>query len=112
MEKLDLYRQYVEEILRSHFRPNSAESDIEEQLLLDRERDHYQLLRVGWHDEEKPIYHPVIHIDIKNNKIWIQRDYTEVGTANELLERGVPKADIVLAFHAPYKREYTGFAVA
>ena len=112
MEKLEPYRQHIEEILRGHFHPQTKEPAIEEQLLLDRERDHYQLLRVGWHNEEEPIYHPVIHIDIKNNKIWIQRDYTEVGTANELIERGVPKADIVLAFHAPYKREYTGFAVA
>jgi hypothetical protein len=28
-----------------------------------------------------------------------------------LLARGVPKEDIVLAFHPPYKRPYTGFAV-
>jgi hypothetical protein len=31
--------------------------------------------------------------------------------ANELVALGVPKEDIVLAFHAPYKRQYTGFAV-
>jgi hypothetical protein len=112
MEKLDLYRQYVEEILKGHFRPKPQKLEVEEQILLDRERDHYQLLQVGWHDEEEPIYQPIIHIDIKNNKIWIQRDYTEVGTANELLERGVPKEDIVLAFHSPYKRQFTDFAVA
>ncbi|MBL7066116.1 MAG: XisI protein [Anaerolineae bacterium] len=34
----------------------------------------------------------------------------EVGVANELVELGVPKA--VLAYHAPYERPYTGFAVA
>ncbi|GAK60344.1 hypothetical protein U27_00235 [Candidatus Vecturithrix granuli] len=26
-------------------------------------------------------------------------------------EKGVPKQDIVLAFHAPYKRQYIGFAI-
>jgi hypothetical protein len=31
--------------------------------------------------------------------------------ANELVELGVPKEDIILAFHAPYKRPYTGFGV-
>ncbi|HEX6384245.1 MAG TPA: element excision factor XisI family protein, partial [Anaerolineae bacterium] len=36
----------------------------------------------------------------------------EIDIANELVKSGVPKEDIVLAFHAPYKREYTGFAVA
>ena len=29
---------------------------------------------------------------------------------HELVELGVPKSDIVLAFHAPYKRKFTGFA--
>ena len=27
-------------------------------------------------------------------------------------KQGVPKEDIVLAFHAPHKRPYTGYAVA
>ncbi|MBD2329816.1 XisI protein [Alkalinema sp. FACHB-956] len=31
--------------------------------------------------------------------------------ANELIDRGVPKQDIVLAYHAPYARKLTGFAV-
>nr|WP_083883556.1 element excision factor XisI family protein [Spirulina subsalsa] len=30
----------------------------------------------------------------------------------ELLREGVPKSDIVLAFHAPETREYTEFAMA
>jgi hypothetical protein len=51
----------------------------------------------------------LLHVDIKNGQIWIQHDGTEGGIANELVEMGVPKTDIVLAFHAPYKRGYTGF---
>jgi hypothetical protein len=37
---------------------------------------------------------------------------TEVGIANELIEAGVPKEDIVLAFHHPEERKYTEFAAA
>jgi hypothetical protein len=37
---------------------------------------------------------------------------TEDGIATDLLEAGVPKEDIVLAFHAPEMRPYTEFAVA
>jgi len=47
----------------------------------------------------------------KNGKIWIQHDGTERGVANDLVEWGVPKEAIVLAFHAPYRWQYTGFAV-
>jgi hypothetical protein len=51
-------------------------------------------------------------MDLKGDKIWIQRDGTECGVANELVELGVPKEHIVLAYQPPYKRPYTAFAVA
>lgn len=38
--------------------------------------------------------------------------WTEEGIANELLRKGVPKEDIVLAFHPPDVRKYTEFATA
>jgi len=35
----------------------------------------------------------------------------EIGIANELVKLGVPKDHIVLAFHEPFVRPYTGFTV-
>jgi hypothetical protein len=52
-----------------------------------------------------------LHLDIKDGKIWIQHDGTEIGIANQLVALGVPKSDIVLAFHSPFKRQFTEFAV-
>jgi hypothetical protein len=52
-----------------------------------------------------------MHIDIKDGKIWIQHDGTEVGIATLLLEQGVPANDIVLGFHTPFMRQFTEFAV-
>ncbi len=49
-------------------------------------------------------------MDIKKGKIWIQLDGIKEGVSKELLERGVPKHDIVQAFHAPSRREYTDYA--
>ncbi len=49
-------------------------------------------------------------MDIKQGKIWIQHNGTEIGIADELVKLGVSKEDIVLGFQAPYKRKYTGFA--
>lgn len=42
----------------------------------------------------------------------MQRGGTEDGIANELVEAGIPKEEIVLGFHEPGVRKYTGFAVA
>jgi hypothetical protein len=46
-----------------------------------------------------------------DNKIWIQQDGTEVGIANELVELGVPKQDIILGFDPPNMRKLSGFAI-
>ncbi|PPT05858.1 fdxN element excision controlling factor XisI [Geitlerinema sp. FC II] len=53
-----------------------------------------------------------ICVRLKNQKIWIEEDNTETGIANDLLQKEVPKSDIVLAFHAPKTRKLTGFASA
>ena len=65
---------------------------------------------MGWRNQHR-IYGPVLHLDIIDNKIWIQQDGTEVGIANELVELGVPKQDIILAFDPPNLRHLTEFAV-
>jgi hypothetical protein len=36
--------------------------------------------------------------------VWIQSDGTEYGIADELEAAGIPKHDIVLAFHRPEDR--------
>lgn len=77
-------------------------------MIFDTEHDHYLLMRVGWHEKDRK-YSCLLHVDIKHDKIWVQQDGTEDGIANKLVELGVPKQDIVLAFHAPYKWKYTGF---
>ena len=110
MDKLTLYRSYIQDILREHAYLPLGDTEVEAQTIFDTLNDHYQLVHTGWQDDKR-LYGCVIHVDIKNGKFWIQYDGTEVGIANELVAKGVPKEDIVLAFHAPYKRPYTNFAV-
>ena len=66
---------------------------------------------MGWQGNRK--YRNIqVHIRIKNQKIYIEDDWTEEGTANELLREDVAKSDIVLAFHDPETRKLTESAVA
>ena len=110
MAKVDQYRQLVQQILTKYSQIKPAYGKLEVQTLFDTERDHYQVFHAGWENRRR-VYGCSIHIDLKDDKIWIQYDGTEVGIANELVERGVPKQDIVLAYHAPYLRHYTDFAL-
>ena len=111
MDKLEKYRNYVQEILEKIGSQKSIPEEIEGEIIIDRQRDHYLLVNVGW-QEQKRTYGSSVHIDIKDGKIWVQRDMTDFGIVDRLLEQGIPKEDIVLAFHPPYKRQLLDFAVA
>jgi len=112
MDKRSRYQQLIKQIIQKYAFPDDPPYDeFETQVVFDDERGHYYLLDIGWNGSNR-IHGFTLHIDLKNDKIWIQQDWTEEGVANELVELGVPKQDIVLAFHAPYKRKHTGFATA
>lgn len=110
MAKLDKYREYIQQLLTKYAARDSGEDGVEAQKIFDTEHEHYQLFYVGWHNQRR-VYGPVMHLDIKNEKIWIQWNGTEDDIAAELVEMGVPKQDIVLGFHAPRMRQFTDFAV-
>jgi hypothetical protein len=111
MDSLEHYRHVIETILSGHTRVPYAYGDIQQELVFDRKRDRYLLMNVGW-DEGKRVHGALIHLDIIDGKVWVQRDGTEDGVALELLEAGIPKERIVLAFRSLEARRYTGFAVA
>jgi len=108
---IEQYRQYIRHLLserqkRSTMYRNADEYEV--QTIFDEQQDHYQLLYVGWRGNKRD-FGCIVHLDIKNGKIWIQHDGTEEGIANRLVEMGVPKQDIILAFHEPYIRQFTEF---
>jgi hypothetical protein len=111
MDKIDFYRQFIQELLTERSNLRSPNDTVQSEVIFDTLHDRYQLVNVGWKDSNTRIYGCIIHVDIINNKIWVQHDGTEKAIADQLVEKGVPKKDIVLAYHAPYLRQYTEFAV-
>ena len=65
---------------------------------------------MGW-DGQQRIFSLILHFDIKDGKIWIQYNGTEIAIAQVITEKGVPASDIVLGFHSPFKRQFSGYAV-
>jgi hypothetical protein len=111
MDKLAQYRQYVPTLMSRYAEEDVSDDEVEVQLILDTERDHYQWMNVGW-EHLTLIYQTIIHIDIKNGKIWLQKNLTEQNPAEELVAMGVPREDIILGLQPPYKRQYTDYGVA
>jgi XisI protein len=110
MDRLNHYRQSICRFLNRYAEAWRGK-DVETQLILDSERDHYLLLRVGW-DGEKRVNHAVFQFDIKDGKIWLQENNTDVELDKEFEEMGISKKEIVIGFHHPSMREYSDYAVA
>jgi hypothetical protein len=113
MDKLTNYRQIIQNALINldKIANSSSKKKLETCLIFDETHDHYLWMSVDWVNQKR-INNTHVHIRIKNEKIYIEEDWTEEGIATELLTEGVPKEDIVLAFHDPETRKLTEFAVA
>lgn len=112
MDTLNHYRSTIKEILTEYAQTRIPANNPNPgyQLIFDTDHDRYMLYRTGWKDELKRIHFCVFHLDIINDKIWVQEDATDYDIVGLLEDRGIPKESIVLGFHAPYKRPFTGYA--
>ncbi len=82
---------------------------LERELLSDFPRDRYAVFLIGWQGHRR-VHTCLVHIDLVDDKVWIQEDSTEEGIAHRLIAAGIPKSNIVLAFHTPFERELTDLA--
>ena len=110
MDTLDKYRKIIQQIITEYAQFKPSHGDIETETVFDTERNHYELVHVGW-DGARRVHGSVLHVDIIDSKVWIQHDGTESGIADELEEAGIPKDRIILGFRPPEVRRYTGYAV-
>jgi hypothetical protein len=114
------YQTLIKDILNEYAKYKPAFGEIDSRVSFDDEHGTYALLQVGWNGDEyvnvassvTSFHGAVIHVDIIEDKIWIQYDGSEEGIAVDLVEKGVPKETIVLGFRPPEERPYTSFAVA
>jgi hypothetical protein len=112
MDKVKQYEQLLVSVLNEQPEVlyDLQDQDIEMHLIYDHARQRYVVYRVGW-SEKKRVSSVLIYVHIKNNKIWIEEDWTEDGITPALLAAGVPREDIVLGFRHPQMRPLTEFAI-
>lgn len=108
MANVEKHREFIQNVLTEKAQ-RSSDENVEAQTIFDQNHDHYQLIYIGWHNKRR-IFGPVLHLDIKDDKIWIQWNGTEDDIAAELVVLGVAKQDIVLGFQPPFMRQFTDYA--
>jgi hypothetical protein len=113
MDKLNHYRDLIKSILNQFVEWDSRQpvEGEETALVADDERGHYQLMTVGWVNGKR-VLNLRVYVRLRDEKFWIEEDWTEDGIAADLVREGIPREDIVLAFHDPETRKQTDFAAA
>ncbi len=113
MDKVINYQEIIKRVLNKYIEQcaENKTNGVENLLITDDEHGHYMLLNLGWVGNKR-FNNESVYVRLVNEKYWIESDFTEFGIANELILAGVPKEDIVLAFHSPFMRQYTDFAAA
>jgi hypothetical protein len=77
--------------------------------VFDDETGNYLLMDEGWQGYKR-LHSVWAHIEVRDGKLYIHEDGTEIGLANLLMDEGIPKDRIVLALDAPSLRADSGFA--
>lgn len=111
MDHLNRHRQVIQQLIARHAQYKPSHGCIETVPMCDPTSDNYLLMDIGW-DNTGRVHAVVFHLRLRDGKIWIEWDGTEYGIAQELVDAGIPKTEIVLAFYRPERRALTEFAVA
>jgi XisI protein len=111
MDKLEGYRQIIRTVLAPYTKITYANVPVRNIAVFDDQHGQYLIMSDGWHGV-RHLHGCLIHIEIIDELLWVQRDGTEDGITDELVSAGISKQDIVLGFQEPSVRKYTGYAVA
>lgn len=104
MDTVDKYKAIVRELVESIAAISPSTSEVETQKILDDENGHYLLFSVGW-EKTRWVYATFVHIDVKpNGRVWLQHDGTDLKIADMMVEKGIPRNNIVIGFQAPHAR--------
>ena len=113
MDRVTFLQEKINAVIAEYLK-NLRQSDnqnIDFQPIIDEKGKHFQLIAMGWEGRQR-VFNLLFHLDIIGEKIWIQADKMEDSVAEVLVEKGVAKKEIVLAYFPDYHRAYTEYAVA
>jgi hypothetical protein len=102
--------EIVEGVVDDYARIKYVYDQVERQSVFDRDKGRFLLMIAGW-NKGKRVHGCLIDVQIKNDKLWIERDGTEEGVGVEFERLGVPKSQMVLAWYPEEIREEDGYAL-
>ena len=110
MDKINHSRTVIKQILSEHAEFTFSYDDIDVIPMFYERSDSYLLMNIGWANTGR-VYSIPMHLRIKNDKVWLEQDNTDAEIAQQLIDAGIPKEELVLGFFSPEHRKLTECAV-
>jgi len=110
MAGVDKFAEIVKRVLSDVEAYVPVQEGIRKECVFDDVCGHYQLLQIGWKHQRR-IHGTLVHVDIRDGKVWVEHDGTNLEIVQDLLDAGIPQECMVLGFHPPELRHLTEFAV-
>lgn len=106
MEKIVHYDQIITELLKEWCLDSPYDH-----VLIDRQKHHYQWLRAGYDSHNQYFFRVRMHFWLnEKGKICILENQTDIEVGDDLMQKGVPKSDILPAFLPEKARKLVGWA--
>jgi XisI protein len=110
MDRINRYRNILHQLLSKNALLMNKPERITSTVIVSEDHNHFMVINEGWEGKRR-IHSLVFHAEIRSGKLWVHHDGIDRGITEDLVAAGIPKDDIVLAFHSPEIRPHTGYAV-
>lgn len=111
MDQITKYKKIIRELVEHYGSIKKIPEEVQTLVAIDEDHGQYLLYNSGWKDDRRN-YGCFLHIGVKDGKVHLYHDGTNLEIGAALLQLGIPKEDLVLEFHAPSKRAISGYAAA
>lgn len=111
MDRVEFYKSLVRQTICDYAAQIPELEGVDQKIIFHEELSYYALLHNGWLRGHR-VYGNILHLEVKDGKIYIQHDGTEDGITDFFLDNGVPTHDIVIQRHPPEYRHLTEFAIS
>lgn len=101
------YREILKQAFLDYSKLRPSHGDIRVDTVIDETPGRYALMHAGW-DRERRVSGDLLYVTLRDQKVHIEYDGMGYGISEDLVARGIPEEDIVLAYmpEAPTLAEY------
>jgi hypothetical protein len=97
MDTIKSYQAVIKQVISEYAKLCPSHGSIHLEPIFDDVNSRYVLMQFGW-DRERRVRGNLIYVSLKDGRVLIEYDGIEGGITQDLVQRGIPQNDIVLAF--------------